>query len=148
MKFLQASFSAEVLFCFKFYLFLEKGREGEREGEKHRCVIASHVAPTGDLACNPGMCPDWELTWQPFGSQTGTRSIEPHQPGHILEFLVKIPRHLMGIIKTATTTTSGTNGRDRLSQKVMGNFGLPSEATHEVHKEDSSLLLESSNVFN
>ena len=33
------------------------GREGEREGEKHQCVDASHAPPTGDLACNPGMCP-------------------------------------------------------------------------------------------
>ena len=34
-----------------------KGREGEREGEKHQYVVASHVSPTGDLACNPGMRP-------------------------------------------------------------------------------------------
>ena len=46
----------------RFYLFIfrQKGREGEREEEKHQCVVASHVAPTGDLACNPGMCPDWD----------------------------------------------------------------------------------------
>ena len=29
------------------------------EGQKHLCVVASHVAPTGDPACNPGMCPAW-----------------------------------------------------------------------------------------
>ena len=29
------------------YLFLERGREGEREGEKHQCVVASHTPPTG-----------------------------------------------------------------------------------------------------
>ena len=23
-------------------------------------------APSGDLACNPGMCSDWELNQQPF----------------------------------------------------------------------------------
>ena len=48
--------------CLKIfiYLFLERGREGKRQGEKHQCVIASHVPPTGDLACDPGMCPDWE----------------------------------------------------------------------------------------
>ena len=34
--------------------------EGERKGEKHQCVVASHMAPTGDLARNPGMYPDWE----------------------------------------------------------------------------------------
>ena len=43
--------------------------EGERGGEKHQCVVASHVAPTGDLACNPGTCPDWESNRRPFGSQ-------------------------------------------------------------------------------
>ena len=39
--------------------FLEEGREGERQGEKHQCVVASCTPPTGNLACNPGMCPDW-----------------------------------------------------------------------------------------
>ena len=33
------------------------GREGEREGEKHQCVVASCAPPTGDMARNPGMCP-------------------------------------------------------------------------------------------
>ena len=51
----------------RFYLFFrEKRREGEREGEKHQCVVASHTPPTGDLACNPGMCPDWESTHDPL----------------------------------------------------------------------------------
>ena len=36
---------------------------------------------TGDLACNPGMCSDRELNRQPFRSQAGTQSTEPHQPG-------------------------------------------------------------------
>ena len=36
---------------------------------------------TGDLAYNPGMCPDWELNPQTFSPQAGTQSIEPHQPG-------------------------------------------------------------------
>ena len=43
-----------------FYLFIfkEKGKEGEREGEKRQCVVASHTLPTGDPAHNLGMCPD------------------------------------------------------------------------------------------
>ena len=51
-----------LFFFLRFYLFIfiQRGKEGEREGEKHQCAVASHVAPTGDLACNPGMCPDWE----------------------------------------------------------------------------------------
>ena len=45
------------------FIFTERGREGERERKKHHCVVASHVVPIGDLACNPGICPDWELNW-------------------------------------------------------------------------------------
>ena len=55
--------------------------EGEREGEKHQCVVASRAPPTGDLACNPGMCPDWEWNKQPLSSQAGAQSTEPQQPG-------------------------------------------------------------------
>ena len=51
------------------YLFLERGEGREKEGEKHQCVITSCTPLTGDLACNPGMCPDWEFNQQPFGSQ-------------------------------------------------------------------------------
>ena len=32
-------------------------------------MVASCVFPTGDLACNPGVYPDWESNQQPFGSQ-------------------------------------------------------------------------------
>ena len=60
-------------------IFRQRGRE--REGEKHQCVVASHMPPTEDLACNSGMCPDWESNWWPFGSQARTQSTEPRQPG-------------------------------------------------------------------
>ena len=62
-------------------MFGEKGREGEREGEKHQCVIASHMPLTGDLAHNPGMCPDWVSNWWPCSSRASTQYTEPHQPG-------------------------------------------------------------------
>ena len=61
-------------------MFGEKGREGEREGEKHQCVIASHMPLTGDLAHNPGVCPDWEANQGPLGLQANAQSTEPHQP--------------------------------------------------------------------
>ena len=44
-------------------------------------MVASHMPPTGDLAHNAGMCPEWELNRRPFGSQTGAQSTEPPQPG-------------------------------------------------------------------
>ena len=41
--------------------------------------IASRISPAGDLARNPGMCPDWESNLRPFGLQASTQSTEPHQ---------------------------------------------------------------------
>ena len=45
------------------FIYFSRGQEREKEGEKHQCVVASHTPPTGGLACNPGMCPDWEWNW-------------------------------------------------------------------------------------
>ena len=69
-------------------MFSQRGKEGEREGEKHQCVVAPRVPPTGHLACNPGMCPDWESNQRPFGSQVSSQSTEPHQPRQ--NFLLKL----------------------------------------------------------
>ena len=52
------------MFFLRFSLFIF--RERGREGEKYQCVVHSHVAPTGDLACNPGMCPNWESNQRHF----------------------------------------------------------------------------------
>ena len=67
----------------RFYslIFRKQGRGVEREGEKRQCVVASWVPPTGDLACNPGVCPDWESNWQTFGSQASAQSTAPHHSG-------------------------------------------------------------------
>ena len=56
--------------------------EGGRKGEKQQYVVASRTPPTGDLACNPGMCPRLGI----FGTVTlwfgGLHSTtEPNQPG-------------------------------------------------------------------
>ena len=76
------SFCVPSFFLLRFYLFiLERGKEEKKEGEKHLCVVASHVPLVGDLSCNPGMCPDWESNQQPFGSQASAQTTEPHQPG-------------------------------------------------------------------
>ena len=56
-------------------------REGVREGEKHQWAVASQAPLVGGLACNPGMCPDWEWNQGPFGLQAGAQSTEPFQPG-------------------------------------------------------------------
>ena len=80
-KFSLLSFFQFFLKKYFMYLFLEVGREGEREREKHQCVVACHTSPTRDLACNPGLCPDWESNRGSFGLQASTQSTEAHQPG-------------------------------------------------------------------
>ena len=47
----------ETFFLDFTYLFLERRRDGEREGEKHQCMVASFVPHTGDPAFKTGMCP-------------------------------------------------------------------------------------------
>ena len=77
------------------FIFREgKGRKkrGREKGEKHQCVVASCTPPTGDLTCNPGLCPDWESNWQPFGSQAHAQSTELHQPGPIFYSLKYMTR--------------------------------------------------------
>ena len=60
-------------------------------GEKYQCVFVSHAPPTGHLACNPGICPDWESNQRPFGAQAHTQSTEPHQPGLEFSFFKFLP---------------------------------------------------------
>ena len=64
-------------------------REGEREKEKHQCVVASCTPPTGDLAHNPGLWPDWESDQQPFGF-TGQHSIHWATPARAENMISKV----------------------------------------------------------
>ena len=83
------------------FSFRKRGREGEREGEKHQCVVASHMPHTGDLAHNPGMCPDWELNQQPFALWADAQSTEPHKPGQFSSFdpVTLSPRYTSALYK-------------------------------------------------
>ena len=65
-----------------FVLFLERGKETEREGETHRCVGASRTPPTGDLAHNPACALDWELNQRPFDSRASTQPLSHTSQGH------------------------------------------------------------------
>ena len=53
--------SVDNVWGFFFFFFKILFIYFQRRGKKGKIpVVASHVAPAGDLAHNPGMCPDWE----------------------------------------------------------------------------------------
>ena len=64
----------------------EKERDSNMDVQKIHWLVVFCMPPTGDLAHNPGMWPDWESNQWPFASQAGTQSTEPHQPGPICSF--------------------------------------------------------------
>ena len=67
-----------------FIYFQREGKRKEKEKERNiteqeKCqLVASHMPPARDLACNPGTCPDWDSNLRPFGSQARAQSTEPH----------------------------------------------------------------------
>ena len=67
-KYHMISLICGIFFKKRFYIliFRERERGAESEGEKHQSVVASHTLSTGDLAPNPGMCPDWESNRDPL----------------------------------------------------------------------------------
>ena len=77
-----------------YLFFRERGRAGEREGEKHQC---ERETPIGcllympqysiDRTRNPGMCLHQELNQQPFALQDDAQPTEPHQSGCESPFL-------------------------------------------------------------
>ena len=88
----------KLFFIFIFFKILficrEKGREGEMERnidvrETH-WLVASCVTPTGDLARNPGLCPDWESNRQPFFWFTSWHWILWATPARALSYFLKI----------------------------------------------------------
>ena len=63
------------------YLFMTEGKGGRKTS---MCGCLSH-APTGDLAHNPGMCPDRESNQWLLGSQAGTQSTPARAESTLLD---------------------------------------------------------------
>ena len=64
-----------------FIYFRQRGREGEREGNMNVWFLWHTPYWRPNLACSPGMSPDWESNPQPFVSQASAQSTELHLLG-------------------------------------------------------------------
>ena len=81
-QFLDSRFSTSMCILFlkkRFYLFIfrQRGREGEREGEKHQCVVVSYTSPAGDPATTQA------------GALTGNRTSDTLVPKPVLCVFLK-----------------------------------------------------------
>ena len=81
-------------------------------------MAASHTPPTRDLACNSGMCPDWESNQWHFSSQAGAQSTERHWPGQKYFYLSHQIIHRWYIL-----SLSGQPGLSQVLHKLI--FILP-----------------------
>ena len=132
-------------FFFKivFILLLERGKGREKERERNSNVqeihqlFVSHTPPTGDLACNPGMCPDWESNQRPLGSFqfTGQHSVHWTTPARaiIKGFKMQIPgvvttvmwsRQLSIILLSLKTKQTNFRKAPRTRKEQGGEGGL------------------------
>ena len=76
-SFVRYMYCEYFLFLIKIFLkilFISQGEgKGEwRKGRETHQSVASSKPSFGDLACNPGMCPDWEPNQWPFGLQASS----------------------------------------------------------------------------
>ena len=93
------------------YLFLERGERRRKRGkETSMCGCLSH-APIGDLAINPGMCPDWESNQRAFGLQAHAQSTELHQLGPVSFILYVQWLLVVGALNGDWTCILGVLGR-------------------------------------
>ena len=81
-----------IFFLNLFFIYLLLEREGK--GGRKRVRETSITPSPGDLAHNPGMCPDQESNQGPFSLQACAQSTEPHQPGLKYVFKEKINHRL------------------------------------------------------
>ena len=86
------------IFFKRDFIFTERGSERERE-ERNISVWLPLTCPLlGDLACNPGMCPDWESNQRPFGLQARSRSIHWATPDRAIEAFLPLLKTVFELV--------------------------------------------------
>ncbi|XP_053785577.1 CYFIP-related Rac1 interactor B isoform X1 [Desmodus rotundus] len=125
---------------------------------------------TGDLACYPGMCPDWESNQHPFGLQTGAQSTEPHQPeqeddddfywatDHLTppKGVSRIPSqaitvHLCALRSTpSASAASGRANEDRgtrTESPALAEDAQPTESEKEIYNQVNVVLKDAEGIL-
>ena len=97
-----------MTFFLRFYLFIfrQRRREIERERNIHVWLPLTRP-PTGDLACNPGMCPDQESNQRPFRSQARLNPLSHASQDLMRDLHVTKTPSLMKLRVWPTGTSSG-----------------------------------------
>ena len=72
------------------YLFLERGREREREGEKHQCVVASHMLPLGTWPTTQACALTGNRTGDPLLCSLALNPLSHTSQGRNTELLSKL----------------------------------------------------------
>ena len=82
-------FGLAVTSCCSLFLEGGEGKEKEREGENCNIWLPLPPPPTGDLAHNPGTCPDWESNGYHLVHRTVLNPLRHtrHQPKQLLLLL-------------------------------------------------------------
>ena len=69
------------------YLFLERWKGKDKEKDRNINVWLPLACPLlGNLACHPGVCPDWESNLRPFGSQPTLSPLSYTSQGQFCSF--------------------------------------------------------------
>ena len=66
---------------FDLLIFRERGRERERKGEKHQCLVVPRVPPHQGVGLQPRQVLWPGINQRPFVLHSGVCSTEQHQPG-------------------------------------------------------------------
>ena len=80
------SFFKQIFFYFSFR---ERGREGEREREKHQCVVASHVPPLGTWPAAQAYALTWNQTSDPLVCWPALNPLSHTSQGRISVFQIQ-----------------------------------------------------------
>ena len=76
-------FKEKILFI---YFYRERGREGEREGEKHQCVVACHMPPMGTQLTTQACALTGNQTGDPLVHRPALNPLSHTSQGHWLSY--------------------------------------------------------------